>query len=1069
LRAASFVTISDLYPNHRINNLLWAKQVSPQNCITFMKALVIQLSDIHLRVGNNSSESKFPLVAPSLRNEELEIDTVILAISGDLVSSGEKSEFAVAAGYISAVVQDIRQQIKPTTVRVCVVPGNHDCILPEGDTVREAVLTKLRTLTDAQIDTNLTQHLVGAQSSFFEARDATLGAKPDVDRGPLYWEYLIPVGKNTTLVRCYNTAWCSSRRELQGTLHFPLSAIPSVNSSPPADYVVSIFHHPYNWMPADSYRMFREQIERTSDLILTGHEHEAENYQKYTSTGESNEYLEGAVFQEAGRAEQSGFHAIYLDFTSQLQRTLTFSWDKDTYAKRSATEWGSFTRGVTGGRKKLEISREFSSWLETTGTPFNHPAKPDGLRLSDIYILPNVKQFQLNRKSEFVYGELVHGKDLLKTIGAKRNVLIFGRQHSGKTTLSKILFRYYFNAGLTPIFIEGDSIGQGELQIETIQKKVNKQLARQFTANNQSAIEQLPRESMVVIIDDFDHAHLNLRGRLALLTTLTKHFGKLVVLGDDVIKLEEIASGTPGGTIFSDFDHFEIVQFGHLLRSKLIEKWYTVGSEYILSQDELAKRTRDAELLITNLIGKNYLPSYPLYVLSLLQANDTATMSGTAKGVGTYGSLYESLITRSLATKSSRANLDTRLTYLSELGFHLFNLGKKELTETELSRFHRTYCEKFQYSPSLEDLKRLFYDCGIIAFRDDRYTFQYPATYYYFVARYIRDNITRPEVRTLIARLCDKLNKEEHASIWLFLTHLSKDPVILEVILDHSRKLFAEFKPARFDEDVVFVKHFSESVEQIALEDSDFQTSKEAYLKGLDDAPEVPPDPEISGEDAEGFLPAIARITMTLRTLEVLGQVIKNFPGSLIGAEKEALVLECYSLGLRMVSMLFVSFKDQLDEFVEMVSGRILTAHPNIKDREEFRNRVKGFMFWLIEASCFGMVKRISLAVGHPDLGETYERVRAQLDSDAAALIDISIQLDHLGFPDDQLKKLSKQFDPNSFSGRILRQLVVEHFYLFPTKESTKQQVCDAMNIKVQSLRQIDAKSLDQKKVNPNN
>lgn len=171
-------------------------------------------------------------------------------------------------------------------------------------------------------------------------------------------------------------------------------------------------------MPSISYRAFRDHIERSSDLILTGHEHEPDHFQKYSYTGEVNEYLEGAVFQEHGRANQAGFHATFLNLSSQQQRTQSFNWEKDLFSPAGKPLWIPYSRGTRGGRKDFEISPEFEQWLDNPGATFSHPGKPEDLRLTDIYVFPNLKEFQLNRKSEFVYGSLVEGRDLLKTLGA---------------------------------------------------------------------------------------------------------------------------------------------------------------------------------------------------------------------------------------------------------------------------------------------------------------------------------------------------------------------------------------------------------------------------------------------------------------------------------------------------------------------------------------------------------------------------------------------------------------------------------------------------------------------------
>jgi hypothetical protein len=208
-------------------------------------------------------------------------------------------------------------------------------------------------------------------------------------------------------------------------------------------------------------------------------------------------------------------------------------------------------------------------------------------------------------------------------------------------------------------------------------------------------------------------------------------------------------------------------------------------------------------------------------------------------------------------------------------------------------------------------------------------------------------------------------------------------------------------------------------------------------------------------------------MNLALRTLEVLGQLVKNFPGSLKGTDKHNLIKESYALGLRTVTMLFGVFHDNPDELIDLVVDRVIEQHPKIKDRTELKKRVRMFMYWIMEASSLGMVKRISQAVGHSQLSETYRDLKDEADSNALALINISIQLDNLGFPETDLKNLKRRFSGNIFCERLLKQLAIQHFYLFPTNESTKQRVCSTLEIEIGSIRKIELKTRDQKRLMP--
>ena len=175
---------------------------------------------------------------------------------------------------------------------------------------------------------------------------------------------------------------------------------------------MAVFHHPYNWFPAATYRRVRAHIEKTSDLILTGHEHEPDHYQKYTFRDEVTEYLEGAVFQETDHPERAGFHAIYSDFVAQQQRIVSFSWEKDIFV---STEhfggWAAFRRGSRGVSRDFVLADDFARRLNDPGAAYSHPVKQGELNLTDIFVFPNVKEFRIDDNSEFVYGSLIEGRD----------------------------------------------------------------------------------------------------------------------------------------------------------------------------------------------------------------------------------------------------------------------------------------------------------------------------------------------------------------------------------------------------------------------------------------------------------------------------------------------------------------------------------------------------------------------------------------------------------------------------------------------------------------------------------
>jgi hypothetical protein len=251
---------------------------------------------------------------------------------------------------------------------------------------------------------------------------------------------------------------------------------------------------------------------------LTGHEHEPDHYQKYTFRGEVNEYLEGAVLQETNHPERAGFHAICVDLLAQRQRVVSFSWTNDVFVPTQHGDgWAAYQRGSRGGKRDFDLTDDSARWLDEPGAAFTHPGKPDDLRLSDIFVFPNLKEFSIDDNDDFVYGSLIEGRDVLKTLGAKGRVLVFGRQQAGKTTLAKVLLRAFYNKGITPVFISGDDITASHLKLEKFEELIEARFQRQYRNPMLPKFQQLDRDKTLVVVDDFDHTRLNSKGRLKLL------------------------------------------------------------------------------------------------------------------------------------------------------------------------------------------------------------------------------------------------------------------------------------------------------------------------------------------------------------------------------------------------------------------------------------------------------------------------------------------------------------------------------------------------------------------------
>ena len=160
--------------------------------------------------------------------------------------------------------------------------------------------------------------------------------------------------------------------------------------------------------------------------------------------------------------------------------------------------------------------------------------------------------------------------------------------------------------------------------------------------------------------------------------------------------------------------------------------------------------------------------------------------------------------------------------------------------------------------------------------------------YYYFAAKYLSDNVYQKhasaEIRTLVSRLIGTLHVEEHANIIIFFLYLTKDEESIRTLLERGRSLYDESLPCNFESDLKFAQELitKSTPPQVMLESGDTKSHREKYrseLDRFDDETEEHRALEEENQSVEGMI----KLNEALKTLQIMGQVLRNFPGSLEG------------------------------------------------------------------------------------------------------------------------------------------------------------------------------------------
>jgi hypothetical protein len=894
-----------------------------------------------------------------------------------------------------------------------------DSVRPDGETVRQ-ILT--------------------VQEGFFgfEASMIKSGLRPTRDR--LSYSYCFTVGDSEIRVNCFNTAWMSTNPEVQGQLVFPSSAMNTPDGR--ARLVIAAFHHPYNWLAAESARRFRRFIDASSDVVLTGHEHEAEAYTRQSMDSTATQYVEGGVLQDS-EGRLSSFNIVIVDTEEQSYEAIACHWSQERYESDSMGSRG-FIRNKRVCKSDFQNNEAFVKILSDVGAPITHPAKHE-ICLADIYVYPAVVRKDPENKFQAV--RVIESSEVLEYVRGSAQLLVCGEELSGKTSLGKTLYSDLLGGGdFVPVLVTGDQFAG--IKEKDTRSLIVREFARQYDEASASRFFEVDLAQRVVIVDDWHKVKYNAPGRVAIIRHVRSLCGKVILLTNRLYALEELAETGPLREILAEFEFCDIREFGKRLTGKLIERWHHVGRDYDSDLHDYAYSVALSEQKVTAIIGKGVLPAYPIFLLGLLQAE--ASPNSAADAAGSYGHILESVITSRFAQVSTRSTeIGSMYTYASRIAYALFRGDKIFLSAREISTLHDEYCERYQLQLSQPRVLAALVRAKMLHKEGDSYRFAYKGSYCYFVARYFAENLRSSEakLREELDTMTDQLGWEDYTNIVMFFLYLTRDDAVIDRLLSNAACIYREWAPSDLENDVQFLnKLLKEGPRPLHLPSTDIVRNRDEYRAKQDEREAelerqgaAAPDLRVRYEEG---ISEITKITIALQTLRVMGQVLRNFPGVLTKEPKYRLAEASYSLGLRVIRRLLALAESQLDD-LRVAFGQIhLEAHP-LATREEIENSADQRLIWLSTAVCYGIIKKISSSIGLEDLELTFDDVRDRLgEKTSVRLVDLAIHFDH--FREARLAEvydLERDARKNLFVYRILQDLVVEFLYLHNTDTQVLQRL----------------------------
>lgn len=445
-------------------------------------------------------------------------------------------------------------------------------------------------------------------------------------------------------------------------------------------------------------------------------------------------------------------------------------------------------------------------------------------------------------------------------------------------------------------------------------------------------------------------------------------------------------------------------------------------------------------------------------MLTLLQSTET-NYSGDLHN-GALGHYYHYLITQSLGRARVRPEqLEEIFNYCSNLAWIYCQTNCRELGRNEILQFNDAYSKKYVHVDLYERLEMLC-NAKILNKRGNYYSFSYPYTQYYFLGKYLADNLSNEEsVRPLVKKYCGHLYVRSYANTILFLVHHSRDSFIIDSILETIRGLFSGSPPILLDNDASFINDFVDSTSRLVFSGGEPEENRRSSREMRDKIDEMESDAlEMDGEAREELdLPS--RLNILFKTVEILGQLLKSYYGTLTIDTKRGIMHEVYEGPLRALRVFM--------EVLERNHGVLVHEIENVignKNKDMLPNKrtqsAKRIIFEVVGMFTHGFLFKSSSAVGSEYLHDVARSLVDENGSIAFKLIELGTLLDApSAIPFERIEKLSRQTENNVLAHRVLEAIVLRHLYLFKSSDKDKQRLCEMLGVSVERQRNIDVKT----------
>jgi len=974
---------------------------------------ILHLTDLHLLASGNFISARVEKIHDALKIDFLSIERIYLVITGDIVDKGIKISYPIAKELLQELKAKLESIKSNLLVKIIIVPGNHDCNFDYDTQLRKITLKTLGYDTIGD-DESVIDLCLTVQKDFWEFYNE-FNESPS---NKLFYQIHDKWDDNSICFNCLNTSWMSNKKE-EPNLFFPVKRFENQENLEKGKINISLFHHPIFWFTPNGSQNNRKElqsfIEETSSIILYGHEHE-EEHKKSIELWSNREtlYFSGKILQDNVKYD-SGFQLLLINSSNKSGVVKQFSYESDIYVSHESKEFQ--LNGERFGTKRFKHKNEYLNYLNTIKIPISIENYPE-LKLSDFYVFPDLERTdQKNNDTDSFY-------DSEKLLSEKSfsTCIIEGENQSGKTSLLSMLYKRFIEDDKYPLLVDCNNIKTTEVD------KVLK--IDFFNQYNGETIDfdrylQFDKTKKIVFLDNLHSLSYNSKTIKRIIEDLENRFGKVIIITNTLYGLISKIEAE-----FEELVVFSLKPLGYKKRNKLIENYHRLSIPIsTITEEILLERTKHSFSQVESILGDKLMPSYPVFVLSILQTMVYAKPTNYEQT--SYGYCYHSLIHIALANKAKveNENIDTYFNFLSEFALHLYKTHSGLFSEEVLKKFFEDYQKEYHVGISFDKLKEALLDSMLIVIHDDEWKFSYEYIYYFLIARKLAELINKEEGKNAIKYLCANLHKEKNANILIFIAHHTKDDFLIQEATFTAMMPFENIAPITLERHGHFYDMIKDIVREISSDiiegSSNPVESRNEMLESKDKNEKKIQKQKEEIEDNEGFNEFMAPFFQSFRALDIVGQIIKNRKGSITTNQLIEMIVELYNTAFRTISFFGKTLLETKTDFIDSLSDKVEDGDT----KQKIEEKVNSFFQYIALQICLGVFSKVIHSVGQKDLKDLFIEAANRINTPAADIVTFSINSYYGNLSTGELQRIAKKYDKNPVAMQIIKARVKSYLY----------------------------------------